>query len=114
METLEKIQAYRTAIEEILEEYASYKPSNGDIEMQAIFDIKRDRYLVVGVGWDRKERVYGCSIHLDIKDEKIWIQVNNTEVDLCQELTERDVPKEDIVIGFQPPYLRQYSGYAIA
>lgn len=58
-------------------------------------------------------RIYGCSIHLDIKDEKIWIQINNTELDVGQDLVERGIPKEDIVIGFQPPYLRQYSGYAI-
>ena len=33
MENLEKIAKYRTIIKEILEHYASYKPSHGEIEM---------------------------------------------------------------------------------
>jgi hypothetical protein len=114
METLEKKQTYSTIIKQLLEEYATYKPTYGDIEIQTIFDLERDHYQVVAVGWNQKERIYGCSIHLDIKDEKVWIQINNTELDIGQDLVNRGIPKDDIVIGFQPPYLRQVSGYAIA
>ncbi len=112
MANLEKLQTYRTIIKQLLDHYAAYKPSYGDIEIQTVFDIEHDHYQVVSIGWDKKERIYGCSIHLDIKNEKIWIQINNTELDIGQDLVERGIPKEDIVIGFQPPYLRQYSGYA--
>jgi XisI protein len=112
MADLEKIQTYRIIIRQLLEEYAGYKPSHGDIEIQTVFDTEHDHYQVVAIGWDQKQRVYGCSIHLDIKDEKIWIQVNNTELDIGQNLVEKGVPKEDIVVGFQPPFIRQYSGYA--
>ena len=112
MASLEKLQTYRTIIKQLLEQYAAYKPSYGDIEVQTVFDTEHDHYQVVGIGWDKKERIYGCSIHLDIKNEKIWIQINNTELDIGQALVERGIPKENIVIGFQPPYLRQYSGYA--
>jgi hypothetical protein len=114
MASLEKLQTYRTLIKQLLEQYAAYKPSYGDIEIQTVFDTEHDHYQIVAIGWDKKERIYGCSIHLDIKNEKIWIQINNTELDIGQDLVERGIPKEDIVIGFQPPYLRQISGYAIA
>lgn len=113
MESVDKLTTYRTIIQELLGHYATYKPSHGEIEIQTLFDLKNDHYQVLGVGWDRKERIYGVSIHLDIKDSKIWLQINNTEMDVCQELVERGVAKDDIVIGFQPPFLRQYSGYAI-
>ncbi|NEP13980.1 MAG: XisI protein [Symploca sp. SIO2C1] len=113
MADLEKIEKYRVSIRQILEQYARYKPSHGNIEIQTIFDTEHDHYQVVAIGWDEKERVYGCSIHLDIKDRKIWIQVNNTEWDIGQALIDLNIPKEDIVIGFQPPYLRRYSGYAV-
>jgi hypothetical protein len=43
-----------------------------------------------------------------------WIQINNTELDIGQALAENGGQKEDIVIGFQPVYIRQVSGYAIA
>lgn len=113
MATLDKKQTYRTLIKQLLEEYATYKPAYGDIEIQTVFDLEHDHYQVVAVGWNKKERIYGCSIHLDIKDEKVWIQVNNTELDIGQDLVNRGIPKDDIVIGFQPLYLRKVSGYAV-
>lgn len=112
MANLEKLQTYRAIIKQLLEQYATYKPSYGDIEIQTVFDTEHDHYQVVAIGWNKKERIYGCSIHLDIRDEKIWIQVNNTELDIAQTLVEQGISKQNIVIGFQPPYLRQYSGYA--
>jgi len=115
MENLEKIHNYRTIIKQILRQYASYKPSYGEIEIQTLFDIENDHYQVLWLGWNTKdERVYGCSMHLDIQAGKIWIQANNTEMDIAEALVERGVPKEDIVIGLQPAYLRPYTGYAIA
>jgi len=114
MADLEKMPKYRAIVKQLLTEYAGYKPSHGDIEIQTIFDSDGDHYQVVALGWNKKERVYGCSIHLDLKNNKIWVQVNNTELDIGKDLVERGVAREDIIIGFQPPYLRAYSGYATA
>ena len=114
MEKLEKIQTYRTIIKQILNQHASYKPSHGEFEMQTLFDNEQDRYQVLAIGWNQDKRIYGCSMQLDIKAGKIWIQANNTEIDIAEVLVAKGVPKEDIVIGLQPDYLRQYTGYAIA
>jgi len=114
MENLNTLNNYRTIIKDILKQYASYQPSYGDIEVQTLFDSESDHYQVIAVGWDGKQRIYGCSLHLDLKDGKIWIQVNNTELDIAQELVNRGISKQDIVIGFHTAYLRQFSGYALA
>ena len=114
MESLEKIQNYRAIIKQILSQYARYKPSYGEIEIQTLFDVENDHYQVLWLGWNKEERIYGCSMHLDIQAEKIWIQANNTEMDIAEALVEKGVPKKDIVIGLQPPYIRPYTGYAIA
>ncbi len=53
-------------------------------------------------------------MHLDIKDDKIWIQQNMTDVNLAQELLEMGIDKEDIVLGLQLPYKRPYTGYGVA
>lgn len=65
--------------------------------------------------WDgmRHRRVYGCVLHLDIKQGKIWIEQNMTEMRVAQELIDRGVKKEDIVLGFQAPEMRQYTDYAV-
>jgi hypothetical protein len=109
-----KVEQYREFIEQIVFQYSRYKSLYGDVENQIIFDTQRDRYRLIHVGWEQKKRVHSCSMHLDIKDEKIWIQHNSTDVDLAEELLELGVPKEDIVLGFQPVYLRQYTDYAVS
>jgi hypothetical protein len=52
-------------------------------------------------------------MHLDIKNGKIWIQQNTTEVDIAAELLEMGVPKQDIVIGFHTPKMRQLTSFAV-
>jgi hypothetical protein len=113
MDTLEKTRQYRFIVKDLLTEYASYKPSCEGIEIKTIFDTDEDRYLVLSVGWHETKWMYGNSMHIDIIAGKIWIQLNNTEIDLGEELVKRGVPKADIVIGFLPPEIREYSDYAV-
>ena len=67
MDTLDK---YREIIERILSNYAAVPYVNGELESMVIFDQKRDRYLLVNVGWNKNRRVHGCIIHIDIIDGK--------------------------------------------
>ncbi|MEL4898139.1 XisI protein [Crocosphaera sp. Alani8] len=110
---MDKLNHYRQIIQKFLCDY-SRRRSNDHIDSQTIFDETRDHYQVVNVGWDSDQRVYGCVIHLDIKNNKIWLQYNGTEIDIAQKLVDLGVPKNDIVLGFQAPYRRQYTDYAIS
>lgn len=85
-----------------------------DTEKELIFDKESDRYLLVHLGWENQERVYGCVVHVDIKDGKIWIQRDLTEAGIANELVELGVPKTDIVLGFRAPYVRQFTEFAVA
>jgi hypothetical protein len=87
---------------------------DNETEVQLIFDTERDRYQVVHLGWEEQRRVYGCIIHVDIKDGKIWIQRDGTEVGVANELVNAGVPKKDIVLAFQSPYKRQFTEYAVS
>lgn len=84
-----------------------------DIEIKMVFDTECDHYQLVNVGWQNGRRVYGCVLHIDIKDGKLWIQHNGTEIYIVEELVKLGVPKEYIVLGFQPPYTRQLTGFAV-
>jgi len=90
-----------------------HKPPYGDIELQLIEDTEHDHYQIFSVGWDKYRRIHGCTVHLDIKDGKIWIQHNSTEDNLAEELVTLGIPKEDIVLGFQAPSRRRYTEYAV-
>jgi hypothetical protein len=108
-----KVEGYRQLVQELLQTYSEIKASNEEVEAEAIFDPMRDRYQVVHVGWSNKRRVYGCILHLDIKNEKIWIQHDGTEGGIANELVERGVPKEDIVLAFHSPFKRQFTEFAV-
>ena len=106
---MEKLEQYRHYIQQILTAYSQYKPAYGEIEVETIFDQERDHYQIVYLGWKQKRWIHTCAIHIDIKNEQIWIQWNGTEKDIAAELVEMGVSKEDIVIGFHPPHIRKLS-----
>jgi XisI protein len=110
---MDKLAKYRQIVQEVLQEYAAVPISHGQIDSQTIFDIAQDHYQVLDIGWDKNRRVHDCALHLDIIDGKIWVQYNMTEMLIAQKLMDQGVAREDIVLGFQAPYAREYSGFAI-
>jgi XisI protein len=87
------------------------------LSYQSIVNILRTNkistVLAVYVGWRGSKRLYGTVLHLDIIDSKIWIQQDGTEVGIGNQLVELGVPKEDIVLGFDPPKMRHYTDFAV-
>lgn len=108
-----KTDEYGQIVRDILTEYSQIKAANEEVDAELIFDLVRNRYQLVHVGWSRKQRIYGCVLHLDIKDDKIWIQHDGTEVGIANELIARDIPKHDIIIGFHSPFKRQFTEFAV-
>lgn len=64
------------------------------------------------VGWRREKRVFGCVIHIEIREGKIWIQQDGTEAGIANELIEVGVPNSDIVLGYRSPYMRKFTELA--
>jgi XisI protein len=112
---VDKIELYRASIQALLQEHDRYLPknSNDDVENELFFDVERDRYQLMRVGWQEFKRVYYTIMHFDIKDGKIWVQQNMTDVDVGQELVDMGVSKQDIILGLHPPYKRPYTGYGV-
>lgn len=110
---MERLEQYRQIVRRLLRTQAT-KNIGEAVECQLVFDTKHDHYQLLDIGWDGLKRVYNCFIHIDIKDDKIWIQRNMTETDLAKELIEKGAIKEDIILGLHPPYKRLYTGYGVA
>ncbi len=108
-----KLNHYRHLIQEVLNQYGSVKPANGDISVYTCFDREQDHYQVFHAGWNRHSRIFGPLIHIDILNNKIWIQYDGTEVGIANELVDLGVPKEDIVLAYHAPIMRQYDGFAV-
>lgn len=110
---MDKLERYRDVVRRLIEEYASYKPANGQIETEAIVDRDRDHYEVMHVGWDGTRRVHGSVVHIDINGGKVWIQYDGTTRPVAEELMEAGIPREDIVLAFHPADVRLLTGFAV-
>ncbi|MGI0482345.1 XisI protein [Geminocystis sp. CENA526] len=108
MERIDYIQL----IKNILTQH-SINHSQNDTEIQLIFDDHNHHYQVLNIGWDDQTRIYGVIIHVDLKEDKIWIQRDGTEVGIANQLLDAGVAKEHIVLGFQAPYKREFTEFAI-
>jgi hypothetical protein len=111
---MDKLTSYRQYIQKFLTEQTQGQIIGGDIETEVIFDLDRDRYLLIDLGWQEHQRIYNCVIHLEIRDGKIWIQRNQTDKPIADVLIAMGVAKEDIILGLQPPYIREYTGLGVA
>jgi hypothetical protein len=110
---MDKISRHRELIEDLLREYSRYKPSYGEVEIETIIDPIQGYFQLVSVGWNGQERVHGCVLHIDVKDGKIWIQYDGTEEGFANRLVAAGVPKAEIVLGFQSPFQRRHTEFAV-
>lgn len=108
---MDRLNTYRSAIQQIIVNHQD-QDTSPELLSETIFDTERDHYQLVNVGWQNDRRIYGCILHLDILNGKVWIQYNGTEFDIANELVDRGIPKQDIVLGFQSTFKRQFTEFA--
>ena len=114
---MDRLTQYRQAIIEILTEFSNVSKgstSKEEMEEQLILDTQRDHYQILTIGWNGIKRVYYPVFHIDIKNNKIWVQEDATDFDFVGELEKRGVPKSDIVLAFHSPFKRPLTDYAVA
>jgi len=76
---------YKEIVQKILESHAKNR-LNSQTEVKLIFDTQRNHYQVLNIGWQELTRVFGCIIYVEIKDGKIWIERDGTEIGVANEL----------------------------
>ena len=114
---MEKVTKYRQLIKKILEDYeamANRSRRTEGMETHAVFDETRDRYMVFETGWWVKKRVRSITLYVRLANSKFWIEEDWTKNGITTELLQIGVPKEDIVLAFHPPEMRQHTEFAIA
>lgn len=105
---------YQDIIKKLLNVHAQYRASIPDsYDSQVLFDDERGRYLVLDIGWSDDKYLHTTPIHIDLIGNKIWIQCDDTQEGIANDLLEAGVRKEDIVLGFRHPKVRQYTGFAV-
>ncbi len=109
-----RVEHYRETIQKILKNHTEH-PAIGVGDDVLIFDTERDHYQLLRVGWHNElERILGIVVHIDIIDGKIWIQHDGIDGGVASLLIENGISKSDIVLGFQAPYKRRFTEFAVS
>ncbi len=113
---MDKVTKYRELIERHLSELAAYanRSPNDGVETQCVFDEAHDQYLLVNVGWADRRRIRAVTLHVRLRNGKIWVEEDWTEEGIATALVRAGVPPEDIVLAFHPPELRHLTEFAPA
>lgn len=115
---MDKLEKYREAIQKILTEYYEMTKNqdreNREIEAsdRLAFDEARDQYLWFRFGWDDKKLVQHIIMYLCIKNGKIWVEEDATNLCVVDDLLSAGIPQSDIVLGFHHPNKRGLTEFA--
>lgn len=85
-----------------------------DVETLLIEDAAHGVFLLRRVGWHGGERVNNTVIFARVKDGKVWIEDDFTDLPFFDELVRAGVPEGDIVLGFHSPDERRAAKAAVA
>ncbi len=110
---MDTLKTYQEVITNILEEYAQIPYSYGDLSRKFIVSKDEKNYLLLTLGWQNDKRFYGCLIHVEIVDDKIWLHRDGTEDGIAGDLLAAGIPKQKIVLGFHHPQVRPPTEFAI-
>lgn len=106
------LNRYREIIETMLSGVARLPTSSPGVENKTLFDREANRYAVLSLGWEGARRIHHFLAHLEIIEGRIWVQEDNTDLALAEELERAGIPRSDIVLGFHPPEVRAHTDYA--
>ena len=108
------IEQWGEMLEQSLQYHANLPYRYGDVSTYLVVSRDRLHYLLMHEGWENQHRVHGCIVHVEIREEKLWIHYDGIEDSITAELVEAGIPKDRIVLAFHPPFVREHTEYASA
>jgi hypothetical protein len=106
---------YQKIIKNVLKNHADYRSELSDgYTSQLVFDDERGQYLVLDMGWNGDRYLHATPIHISLIGDKVWVQYDETEEGAATDLMQGGVVRENIILGFRHPKIRQHTGFAVA
>jgi XisI protein len=111
---MESIESLRAAIARVFRSWEEYPSEISKFRIEGVMDTTRDRYTLTHVDLEKERYKSHLLAHLEIKDGKIWILTDNTEEGIASELVAEGISKEQVVLGFYSPQMREMGEFAVA
>ncbi|MCU0491366.1 MAG: XisI protein [Chloroflexaceae bacterium] len=106
---------YRSIIKEVLNTRAKESFAHGQIDLVVSFDDEHGRYLLLAVGWNGIRRVHTVLAHVDLIDDKVWLETYSTAPPgIAEALVAAGVPHTQIVLAFHHSNIRPNTAFAVA
>jgi hypothetical protein len=99
---MDTVAQQRQIVKQVIEYYANFQPSHGNIRLDTVFDEAQGRYALMQIGWDRTKRINGNLIYITLRDSKIWIEYDGMEQGITDDLISSGIPEEQIVHAWLP------------
>lgn len=106
----DELNTFQKAIWQVFEPIQEWHTP--DVQYEFVFNIINQQYQVLMSGWQGNQRLYGVLIHIAIRDGLVWLEEDNTKLEVAAQLVEYGIPKDKIVLGFYPPDHRTIEGFA--
>ena len=110
---MDTIERYRECIEQVMHGYQSFGTSRTGVEVVLIIDSERRHFMLMYMGWDGPRWVHHVAVHVEVRGDKVWLQCDNTDLVVAEDLVAAGIPKGAIVLGFREPEVRRYTEYAV-
>jgi hypothetical protein len=97
--------AHASIVRAVLEEYAAFAPSQGEVEVELVADEAHGHFELLYVGWEGWRRIHGVVVHVDLRGDEVWVQHDGTEGGIADAIIARGVDPRRVVLAFQHPYM---------
>ena len=112
---MDNTSKYSAIVQNVLENFvATRSSSRNEIQTLMLCDTVRHHHQIVRMGWRNDQQVFNVIFHIDVIEEKIWVQRNMSDYDIVGDIEAQGVPKKDIVLAFHIPAMRVHTEYAVA
>jgi hypothetical protein len=109
---MDKLETYQSLLDKTLKDYA--KLTEKGINSMVIVSKDHHHFLLINEGWEDNKHIHACLFHGEIKEDKIWIYYDGFEESVTEQLIKLGIKKENIVLAFHPPYIRQQTEFAVS
>lgn len=105
---MDRVERYRDILHQFLTDYRNWyaEPVDSGVDTEIVSDDDNGQYLLMRVGWHGETRIRRPVFYMRLKNGKIWIEEDWTKDGLAEGLIAAGVSANDIVLAFNPPFLR--------